>query len=206
MTAVGAGAFVGWAFRRKKVQASPVLAGAALQLVEPNGNRYRARLIRPDGEDWTISAPTHRGVFVPLRVDQSLVVEAPSAAGVHRVQARVVARDLESRQFSLALEGAPRLEERRQDRRWSLSAPIRVRAAGQAGQIINLGSGGARLIARTEVEAGDSLSIQFGAEDSERQAWVLEVLPAQLGSYRAQELRVLWLEPLPASRLRALVG
>ena len=196
---VAAGYLLGWGTKQVKLARSPIPLGSALLLIAPSGTSYKARLIRQEGQNWLVSAPVLKGAFVPFRIDEHLLIEAPSSLGVHRFQGRVVSRDEDTKNFTIAAISEPNVIERRTDPRQAFENPISVLVNGDQGELLNLSAGGGLLIAKTEVAAGDTVSVYIPKLDKTLDGWVLESTATPWGVYRAQEIRVAWQEALDDS-------
>ncbi len=203
VVAVAAGYLIGGAIRWTRHHLSPVPAGCALTLIAPSGYKYRARLIRSHSSTWEVSAPLLKGVFVPFRAGERMLVEAPSAFGVHRFQTEVLERVEDSKTFLLRGPSNVKLEERRSEKRVNFANDVQIHVQNSEGRLLNLSTAGAKIVSPVEVCPGDAICIEMPGGATAR-AWVLNVAPSCIGVFRGIEARVLWFDPLPELTVRAL--
>jgi len=154
---------------------------------------YRVRYIHRGNGDLVVDAPLEKNAFVPLRVGESLQVEAPAFGGCVAFRTEVVARDADTKQLRLAIPTQVLNQNRREHPREVFPETAFSRINGEPSALINISMGGARVISRAEVSVGDWIRLE--TLDDEKMGCVLEVLPDSLDGRRANNLRLVFAEP-----------
>src|SRR4051794_19366593 len=60
--------------------------------IRSGASMYRARFLGETRDGWTFTAPLQRDAYVPLRIGEALVIEAPSERGILRFRTVIIDR------------------------------------------------------------------------------------------------------------------
>lgn len=169
--------------------------GVQLRLKSPSGV-YRARLLRAEKGGWWLSSPLQRNAYVPLRVGESLVVEAPSSVGAMVFHTEVLERDATTHQFRVRPPREVREVERRLEYRHKSFLGRPFKANGEPAELVDLSASGARFLTLAAAAKGDDLRLELPEPFGTVVGWVLETEPASLGSRTGSLVRVRLATPL----------
>ncbi len=171
--------------RRRSRLGTPPEVGTTLRLRSTSGV-YRSKLMAIAGNEWSISAPLSRNHYIPLRVDESLTVEAPVKGGVYVFKTVVCGRDNENHEFKIRppVNISPR--DRREVKRCERSEPAQV--DGHPAHLVDISALGARLKTARRLTVGDRIRLDLA--DGMLFAWVLESWPTRHGDDWREVVRV----------------
>lgn len=179
--------------KKPKANQLPTLPEGTFWRLRTSSGLYRVRFIQRQGQELIVDAPLDKNAYVPLRVGESLQVEAPAFGGCVAFRTEVVSRGAESKQLHLAIPSQVLNQNRRQHPRECFPETAFSRLNGEPSALINISMGGARVISRAEVSVGDWIRLE--TLDDEKIGCVLEVLPDSLDGRRANNLRLVFAEP-----------
>lgn len=186
---------------RRRVPAPP--EGCAIRVASPKG-LLRSRFLGEDRCGWWIEAPVQHNAPVPFREGEEIKVQVLASRGVLAFRTSVLARKTDPCRLLVRRPEEGRYVERREAPRVTPPAPVAAHVMGQAAELIDVSTGGCRIVTLASVSVGDYVEIDAPSLGiTRRGAWVVEVWPDALGGRRAQRLRVLFAEPLerlPSSR------
>ncbi len=171
--------------RRKSGSSKAPDPGTTLRLRATAGV-YRSKLILAEAGGWRISAPLSRNHYVPLRIGESITVEAPVQGGVYLFKTIVAARDADLHELILCPPTNVAPTERRTIQRCERVEPITIE--GEPGQLVDISALGARLKTRKRFTPGDRVRLDL--RDGLLFAWVLESWPTRHGDDWRENLRV----------------
>jgi len=171
--------------RRRSRLGTPPEVGTTLRLRSCSGV-YRSKLMAIAGNEWSISAPLSRNHYIPLRIDESLTVEAPVKGGVYVFKTVVCGRDNVNHEFKIRppINVSPR--DRREVKRCERNEQVEV--DGQPAFLVDISALGARLKSRKRFSPGDRVRLDL--PDAMVFAWVLESWPTRYGDDWRETLRV----------------
>ncbi|MBL8067341.1 MAG: PilZ domain-containing protein [Armatimonadetes bacterium] len=188
----------GWWFvgrKHRPLTLVPIAENCRVRMVGPGGT-YRCYFIRRDKSGLVFSAPLQRDRYVPVKVGESLMVQAPLADGLITFRSQVLSRDAETHEFTLAMPERIREVDRRSEPRHPQTAGNIVRINDEPASLVDLSGGGARIVTNAPIQPGDNIYLDLPAELGTVHGWALECLPADGGSRVAREIRVRFEEPL----------
>lgn len=186
------------AARRLRTAPSPML-GAVVRLRGPSGV-YRTRLEGIELGGWRLAAPLQRDRHVPLRVGESLIVEAPTGEGAYLYRTHIVERDAAGHTLLVTPPVGERPIERRRHSRLTWVEGQATAVDGRAAEFVDLSAGGARLRTAEGATPGDCVRVRLHGADVD--AWVLDHAPAEGGARFPWQIRVCFVEDLPRGATR----
>lgn len=169
--------------------------GVQLRLKSPSGV-YRARLLRAEKGGWWLSSPLQRNAYVPLRVGEPLVIEAPSSVGAMVFHTEVLERDATTHEFRVRPPREVHEVERRLEYRHKCFLGRPFTANGEPAELVDLSVSGARFLTLAPAAKGDDLRLELPAPFGTVVGWVLETEPASLGNRTGSLVRVRLARPL----------
>jgi hypothetical protein len=142
--------------------------------VTSGASAYRARFLCESREGWLFTAPLQRDAYVPLRVGEPLIIEAPSVRGVLRFRTEIVDRRADSGVMVAQRPKQVHLEDRRaEERRTDLSTGD-ARVEGKAAELIDLSRHGAKLSVEGLIPRGDRVRLELPWLNEPCFGWTLE--------------------------------
>ncbi len=185
-----------WAARKRKlVVLVPIQENTRVRMVGPGGS-YRCYFLRRSKSGLVFSAPLQRDRYIPVRVGETMMVQAPLADCVLTFRAAITGRDQDSHEFTLAFPERIRHVDRRCEPRKTDMAGTIVAINGQPATIVDLSASGARIVSSTDVRPGDAVRVDLPHEYGTAYGWALESFASSLGRTPAQELRIRFETPL----------
>jgi hypothetical protein len=179
---------------RKQLAIVPLEENTRVRMVGPGGS-YRCYFLRRSKKGLTFSAPLQRDRYIPVRVGESMMVQAPLADCLVTFKSTVESRDAETHEFILAWPKRVRMVDRRAENREATREGSIILVNGEPASVLNLSAGGARLVTAAKIQPGDTLSLELNQDFGMVYGWALEVLPSLSGG-AAWEVRVRFEEPL----------
>lgn len=161
---------------RQRRQAEPVV-GAILRIRAGSG-MYRSQIVRLGRSAWTISAPLQRDSYVPLRVGEEIVIEAPGKKGALVFRSTVIARDATTHEVVIERPTTVHEVERREHKRWPHLIGQKLTVEGTTARILDISQGGARVETKSRTHRGDRLRIDTPWGQT-LYGWVLDSEPGQ---------------------------
>ncbi len=168
----------------------------AIRLSSPSGS-FRSRFLQATKEGWMIAAPVQRDAFVPLRIGEGLVVQAPGAGGVWTFRTKVLDRQLEGHLLVLSRPEHPHLIDRRSQPRDVDVRGACVELNGCESELLDISAGGARVLTDAPLANGDNILMMLHADLGEARGWALECAPVRNGEGK-RAVRVCFSEPMAA--------
>jgi len=164
-----------------------VPAETPIRLSAASGS-YRSRVLECNPDGWVIAAPLQRDAYVPLRVGESVVVQAPAEKGLWMFRSEVRERRLDGHVFVLAKPERAYLKDRRSCRRDASVSGQQVLLNGSETELSDLSSGGARVLTTAAVTPGDRAVVRLAANEPEIEAWILDcaAIPSSDGRRRVR--------------------
>jgi hypothetical protein len=141
---------------------------------------YRTRFVRESSAGWVVNAPLSRDSHVPLRVGEKLIVLMPTADGLRRFETEIILRDVATHEFTLAKPARMTVVERRQSHRIDHFMNPQASIDGRTATLLDLSSGGVRLIAEEPLKRGERAAIDLPSTGRVF-GWVLDSSPANPG-------------------------
>src|SRR5207244_4268300 len=102
---------------------------------------YRSRFVGTCSGNWSFDAPLHRGHFVPLRLGEEVVIEAPGDDALLLFRSKVIGRDAENHRFLLSKPTGMEKKDRRATRRSTAIAGRSAALDGRQAVLCNLSAG-----------------------------------------------------------------
>ena len=180
---------------RKNLVLVPIPVTTRVRMVGPGG-AYRCYFIRQTKQGLVFSAPLQRDHYVPVRIGEMVMVQAPLADCIVTFRSSILSRNAETHEFTVALPERLRHVDRRVEKRDSTLNGAIVRVNGEAGRLVDLSASGAKLIVPGDVRPGDTVTVDLPMEFGTAYGWALETLPTACGRTIHREVRVKFEEPL----------
>ncbi|ARU40466.1 hypothetical protein CCB80_04640 [Armatimonadetes bacterium Uphvl-Ar1] len=180
---------------RRKVTFVPLMENARVRMVGPGGT-YRCYFVKRTKKGLVFSAPLQRDRYVPVRVGESMMVQAPVADSLVTFRSSVISRDVETHEFALAHPQRMRQVDRRAEARDRTVEGSIVRVNGEPASLMDLSAGGARIVSNSDLVPGDRVTLDLPEELGSIWGWALESVPSQFGGSVTREFRVRFEEPL----------
>lgn len=182
--------------RRRKLTLVPLPENTSVRMIGPGGV-YRCHFLRQSKAGLTFSAPLQRDVYVPLRVGEIMMIQAPLNDSVVTFRAAVIGRDADTHEFTLATPERIRHVDRRVESRDTNIRGRIVALNGQSATILDLSAGGAKVLCQAHgINAGDAVRLNLPDEMGVVYGWALEAIPTADGAYRSQAVRIRFETPL----------
>lgn len=181
--------------KRKSVQLVPLPENARVRMVGPGGS-YRCFYLRRNKHGLIFSAPIQRDHYVPVRIGESMMVQAPLSDSILTFRTSVVDRDVDTHEFTLATPERVRHVDRRSEKRDSSLSGSIIRLNDEPASLKDLSAGGAKVISNALVRPGDTVKVELPGDYGVIYGWALEAIPTAYGTGMASELRVRFEEPL----------
>ena len=175
--------------------------GCSVRLVGPGGV-YRCHLLRKERDGLVFSAPLQRDHFVPLRVEEKLMVQMPVVDGLVTFRSEIMSRDAEEHSIKLETPKRFRHVDRRSEPRDDRVCGREVSLNGSAAALVNLSAGGARVVTPLALKPGERIQVQLGMEAAVCFGWALESIADHLGVEPARSVRVRFEAPLSGLVIR----
>lgn len=173
----------------------PVEENTSCRLVGPGGD-YRSYYLRATRKGLVFSAPLHRDNFVPLRVGEKVMVQAPAENAIITFRTEIVGRDPETHEFLLAKPERIRRVDRRAELRDTTLAGEAVEINQEPGELVDLSAYGAKILTATPVLPGDTVRLELPFEYGTAYGWILEATPAAFGPHLGHTVRIKFNAPL----------
>ena len=141
-----------------------------------------------------LDAPLQANSHVPLRVGTKVYLEIPMETGVAKFRTEVTERESQSHTLKVEIPADVLREERRTEERHYFPDGLVTRLNSRPAIVNNLSSGGACILSREEVSAGDWVILDL-PDEPERYACVLESRPDALDGRLASKIRVVFADP-----------
>jgi hypothetical protein len=141
--------------------------------IRATSGMYRSSFLQAGRSVWSISAPLQRDSYVPLRVGEDLVIEAPHPKGALIFRSKVIGR--ETMPHCLLIQRPTRIyvSERRNHKRWPEFFGAEVKLSDKAAIVVDLSEAGARFDCETKPAKGQRFRVElpWGANVD---GWVLD--------------------------------
>lgn len=170
-------------------------------LMSSPGGSYRSRFLMATSEGWVVAAPLQRDAFVPLRVGESMVVQAPAPGGVWTFRTEVLDRQMEGHLIVLSAPAKPHLVDRRGDKRDQRVRGEEVMLNGVPSELLDISSHGAAVLSAAPLANGDGILLAMQGLEFEARGWALECAPLRHADGR-RNVRICFSEPIPKNRER----
>ena len=128
----------------------------------------------------------------------------PVLGGVLLFSTRVLGRDASNHQLEVAVPDDLRRVERRVEPRDCRFRDEKSSLNGEMAVLLDVSPNGARVISTSNACAGDSVTLQLPGELGLVRGLVLSTLPDSLGSKRASQIRVLFVDSIEADLIEAV--
>jgi hypothetical protein len=135
---------------------------------------YRARFLGETAQGWTFSAPLQRNAYVPLRVGEPLIIEAPSERGLLRFRTMLIDRCHDSATMVAQRPAQVHVEERRANRRLYDLKDAAVTVEGHRAELINISACGACVSLAHGLQPGERIRVDLPWREEPCFAWVLD--------------------------------
>lgn len=148
---------------------------------------YRSKLIAIEKDAWVLSSPLCRNHYVPIRVGDFLIVEAPVSNGVYLFNTSLVSRNPETHEMRVEPPSKDiKPVNRRKEPRLMRNSQLMV--DGLPGELVNISPLGGRIRTNYRVARGDRMRLDL--EKGTIFGWVLDVWPTGLGDDYNEEIRL----------------
>ena len=177
---------LGYGYTKLRTKFEPPQVGVNLRL-RAGAGMYRSKLVATEKDGWTLTSPISRDNYVPVKVGDTLIVEAPVSSGVYLFNTKLLSRDSETHEMKV--EAPPRgirPVNRRQEPRLIRSTYLMVE--GLPGALVNISPLGGRIRTNYRVTRGDRMRLDL--EKGTIFGWVLDVWPTDSGDDFSEEIRL----------------
>lgn len=169
--------------------------GAKVRMVGAGGS-YRCYFARSEPKGLVFSAPLQRDRYVPLRVGDSLIVQAPFEGGLLTFSGEIIERSAEAHEIMVAHPKIVRRMDRRSEARDTTCRGSEALLNGMAAKMVDLSAGGARVLAGGTVKPGEIVTLELPLGLGAVPGWALESLPAAWMDRQGSEIRIQFQQPL----------
>lgn len=180
---------------RKHIQLVPIPENTSCRVIGPGGV-YRCYFLRRSKKGLVFSAPLQRDSYVPVRLGEVMMVQAPMADSIVTFRAAVCARDADTHEFTVDNPDRIRhINRRAEDRDTSLEGTI-VNVNGTPAALVDLSACGAKVVVADVVRPGDSVCLDLPEDYGVAHGWALESTPTADGRRLARCVRIRFEQPL----------
>lgn len=180
---------------RKKIQLVPIPENTSCRVIGPGGV-YRCYFLRRDRKGLTFSAPLQKDSYVPLRVGEVLMIQAPMADSIVTFRAPVNSRDGDSHEFTVDIPERMRHVNRRSENRDRTLEGSVITVNDAPATLVDISACGAKVIVGGGIEPGDTVSLQLPQDYGTAYGWALESTPVAHGRRMAKTIRIRFEMPL----------
>ncbi len=165
------------------------------------GGAYRCYYLRTEEDGLIFSTPLQKDRYVPLRVGDSMIIQAPTHEGLVTFSSDILDRCGETHEIRLAHPKIVRRTDRRSEPRMTLIDDPNICLNGETSLLQDISAGGSRVITRAAVVPGDRVSVSLPKGLGHVEGWALETLPAAFEGSPAREVRIQFDQPLAGLHL-----
>ncbi len=187
-------------WKGRRVQEVNLPAETKVRLIGAGG-AYRCYYLRTDSEGLVFSTPLQKDRYVPLRIGDSLIVQAPTTDGLVTFSSEILDRCPESHELRLSHPKIVRRTDRRSEPRLTIFDEAHVQVNGQASELKDLSAGGSRLVTKAVIGPGDRVSVTLPRGMGHVEGWTLDAQPAAFEGHPAREVRIQFDQPLAGLHL-----
>lgn len=180
---------------RRKVQLIPIPENTSCRIIGPGGV-YRSYFMSRNKKGLVFSAPLQKNSYVPVRVGEILMVQAPMADSIVTFRAAVIERNTETHEYTLEIPERLRHVNRRVENRDRSMEGTVISVNGAPATLVDLSACGAKVIVGGNIEPGDTLSVDLPQDFGTAYGWALEATPVAHGRRLAKTVRVRFDTPL----------
>lgn len=184
----------------KRVEQVNLPADTKVRMVGAGG-AYRCYYLRTEEDGLIFSTPLQKDRYVPLRVGDSMIIQAPTQDGLVTFSSEILDRSGESHEIRLGHPKIVRRTDRRSEPRLTLIDDPNVRLNGEISLLQDISAGGSRVITKAVVAPGDRVSVSLPKGLGHVNGWALEALPAAFEGHPAREVRIQFDQPLAGLHL-----
>lgn len=166
---------------------------------------YRTRVIAETPRGWLIASPLQRDAYVPLHINESLLIQAPQQGGIIRFRSIIIARHAETHYLEIAKPESWQKVDRRNALRTSEFLGLEIQVEGRSATLVDLSEHGAKVVADGCLARGERVLLQAPWSKAPAAAWVLDVHPDPASRSRS-ELRLCFEEPVDLERVGAIIA
>lgn len=161
-----------------------------------SGGCYRCHYLRTDGKKLVFSSPLQADRYVPLRVGEKVLVQAPGNGHYLAFRSEVLRNNSERHEIFLRSPSCIRRIDRRAEYRSTGCAGEDVLLNGDTAAIVDLSANGACVLAASVPDAGERIILSLPTGNSHAFGWVLDSVPAAFGRRKGHKVRIRFFEPL----------
>lgn len=187
-------------WKGRKVQEVNLPAETKVRLVGAGG-AYRCYYLRTEREGLIFSTPLQKDRYVPLRIGDSIIVQAPTSEGLVTFSSEILERSSESHELRLGHPKIVRRTDRRSEPRLTLFDEAVVQLNGQPSHLKDLSAGGGRVVTKAVIGPGDRVTMSLPKGLGKVEGWTLDTQPAALEGHPAREVRIQFDQPLAGLHL-----
>ncbi len=169
--------------------------GTTIKILTPTGG-YRSTLVRQSEQGLVVSSPLYDNRYIPLRVDDFVVVQIPSFGGLVTFRSQIIDRNSMTHEFLLEQPLRIRKTNRRCEDRIKSVAGRAVKINGQFGEMEDLSASGMRVRTSERVVPGDLVTIELIDQNELTTGYALESRTAAIDGQLGREVRIRFVEPL----------
>lgn len=165
------------------------------------GGAYRCYYLRTEEDGLVFSTPLQKDRYVPLRVGDSMIIQAPTNDGLVTFSSEILDRCGESHEIRLGHPKIVRRTDRRSEPRLTIIDDPNIRLNGETSLLQDISAGGSRVITKAAVVPGDRVSVSLPKGLGHVEGWALETAPAAFDGHPAREVRIQFDQPLAGLHL-----
>lgn len=169
--------------------------GTVVRMVGPGG-AYRCHFQFMRGDNLVFSSPIQADRYVPIRVGERLLVQAPGNDCLITFRSNVLERDSSKHELVLEPPTYVRRTERRSEDRRSRLAGEDALMNGEVAEVVDLSAAGTCLLTYRKPVPGERVRVVLPSTGLDAFGWTLDCSRASLGTHQAYRVRVQFEEPL----------
>lgn len=174
----------------------------SLVRIRATSGMYRSRFVGASRQGWILTAPLSRDHYVPLRIEETLTIEAPTEDGVYLFRTKIVERDEDSHQFTIKKPASVSRIDRRDEPRLRDLASLTIHCEGLEAWVVDLSPGGAKVCAKIPRCRGERVRLDLPWLEDPVFAWVLDVAPANVDGGKGVEMRMRFEQLLDIAQIK----
>ncbi|MBL8088138.1 MAG: flagellar brake protein [Chthonomonas sp.] len=173
------------------------IAPEAVVRVKSECGVYRARFIGWREGHLEVSAPLQRSHFVPLRVGQELIIEAPVQDKVVLFHTEVISRDPRRHSFILEKPEAPSVVNRRESNRIVRYAGTEALLNEEPAELVDVSIRGGKFLSKGTFNAGDVVRVRIPELGANVLGWIIDCIPVAYDEGQGTCTRIRFADDLP---------
>lgn len=190
---------IAWLIKQLRHQSMP-LPGAVLR-IRCSGSLHRVKFLGATPEGWSFTPPLDEGVPIPIRVGETLLVEAPCPGGAVRFRSQLVWRSANPLMMVMQAPRDCKPVDRRTSKRLTPVGELTVALEGARSALVDLGEHGARVLTDAQIGRGERVHLSFFWSEQPLAAHVLDIATPDRTDFK-REVRLVFEEPTHLDALK----